>query len=53
MDEELIERNQHDLNGDNHVMTSVDNPLREDAFVKTDEEKMVNIEKLLVVSWKS
>ncbi|MEM8969017.1 MAG: GTP cyclohydrolase I FolE [Bacteroidota bacterium] len=46
IDEKLIERNHHDLNGDNHVMTSVETPLREDAFVKTDEEKMANIEKL-------
>ncbi|MEM6362215.1 MAG: GTP cyclohydrolase I FolE [Bacteroidota bacterium] len=27
-------------------MTSADTPLREDAFVKSDEEKMANIEKL-------
>ena len=46
VDEKLIERTQHDLNGDNHVMTSADTPLREDAFVKSDEEKMANIEKL-------
>ncbi len=46
IDEKLIERSQHDLNGDNHVMTSVDTPLRDDAFVKSDEEKMANIEKL-------
>ena len=46
IDEKLIERNQHDLNGDNHIMTSSDTPLREDAFVKSDEEKMANIERL-------
>ena len=46
IDEKLIERSQHDLNGDNHIMTSADTPLREDAFVKSDEEKMANIEKL-------
>ena len=46
IDEKLIERSQHDLNGDNHIMTSSDTPLREDAFVKSDEEKMANIEKL-------
>ncbi|WP_422080144.1 GTP cyclohydrolase I FolE [Ulvibacterium sp.] len=46
IDEKLIERKQHDLNGNNHVMTSADTPLREDAFVKSDEEKMANIEKL-------
>ena len=46
VDEKLIERSRHDLNGDNHVMTSVDTPLREDAFAKSDKEKMANIEKL-------
>ncbi|WP_425237086.1 GTP cyclohydrolase I FolE [Ulvibacterium sp.] len=46
IDEKLIEQKQHDLNGNNHVMTSVDTPLREDAFAKSDEEKMANIEKL-------
>lgn len=46
IDEKLIRRNQHDLNGNNHVMTSTDTPIREDAFVKSDEEKMANIEKL-------
>ncbi|WP_299537197.1 GTP cyclohydrolase I FolE [Ulvibacterium sp.] len=46
IDEKLIERNQHELNGNSHVMTSVDTPIREDAFAKSDEEKMANIEKL-------
>ena len=46
IDEKLIRRDQHDLNGNNHVMTSTDTPIREDAFVKSDEEKMANIEKL-------
>ena len=46
IDEKLIERNQYDLNGDNHIMTSAATPIREDAFVKSDEEKMANIEKL-------
>ncbi len=31
--------------GDNHVSTSVDTPMRADAFVKTDDEKIVEIEK--------
>lgn len=31
--------------GDNHVSTSVDTPLREDAFVLTEAEKMQQIEK--------
>ena len=46
IDEKLIEKSQHDHNGDNHVMTSVETPLRADAFKKSDEEKMANIEKL-------
>jgi len=46
IEEKLRVSNQHDLNGDNHIMTSIDTPLREDAFVKSDEEKMANIEKL-------
>jgi GTP cyclohydrolase IA len=41
----LIEKKHHELNGNNHIMTSVDTPLREDAFMKSDEEKMANIEK--------
>ena len=46
LDKVLMDRNHHDHNGENHVMTSVDTPLRKDAFEKTDEEKMVNIQKL-------
>ncbi|MEL7121146.1 MAG: GTP cyclohydrolase I FolE [Bacteroidota bacterium] len=46
IDEKLLERTQHDLNGDNHIMTSTETPLRADAFDKSDEEKMANIEKL-------
>ena len=30
--------------GDNHVSTSVDTPLRADAFVKSDDEKIELIE---------
>jgi GTP cyclohydrolase IA len=30
--------------GDNHVSTSVDTPMREDAFVLTDDEKVMEIE---------
>lgn len=30
--------------GDDHISTSVDTPMREDAFVKTDEEKIAEIE---------
>ncbi|MEL6557084.1 MAG: GTP cyclohydrolase I FolE [Bacteroidota bacterium] len=46
LDDKLIEKTQHDINGDNHVMTSVETPMREDAFVKSDAEKIANIEKL-------
>ena len=46
IDEKLIERARHELNGDNHVMTSIATPMREDAFVKSEAEKMANIEKL-------
>ncbi len=30
--------------GDDHISTSVDTPMREDAFVKTDDEKVAEIE---------
>src|ERR1019366_250285 len=30
--------------GDNHVSTSVDTPMRDDAFTKTDAEKIAEIE---------
>lgn len=30
--------------GDDHISTSVDTPMREDAFVKTDDEKVAQIE---------
>lgn len=46
IDAKITERNHHDLNGDHHVMTSVETPLREGAFAKSDEEKIANIEKL-------
>jgi len=32
-------------NGDNHSMTSIETPLRDDAFVKSDKEKIENIQK--------
>ncbi|CAN1561949.1 FolE GTP cyclohydrolase I [Flavobacteriaceae bacterium] len=41
----LLEKDIYDLIGDNHQMTSADTPLREDAFVKSDEQKMEAIEK--------
>ncbi|UII26794.1 GTP cyclohydrolase I FolE [Fulvivirga maritima] len=45
-DNDLLKRKQYDINGDNHVMSSVETPLRKDAFAKSDEEKVTNIEKL-------
>lgn len=46
LDKSLLERTMHEENGENHIMTSVETPLRADAFDKTDEEKVANIEKL-------
>lgn len=45
LDQDLLERINHELNGDAHAMTSVDTPMRPDAFVKSDEEKIDAIEK--------
>lgn len=39
-DKEIIE-----ILGENHQMTSAESPIRSDAFMKTDAEKMQNIEK--------
>ena len=36
--------NGHDLIGDNHVATSLETPMRDDAFLLSDEQKMVLIE---------
>ena len=38
------DHNGNDLIGDNHVATSIETPLREDAFLLSDEQKMVLIE---------
>lgn len=46
IENQIKERQEHELNGDVHLMTSVETPMRADAFVKSDEEKMANIEKL-------
>jgi GTP cyclohydrolase I len=35
----------HDEIGDNHVATSTENPMRDDAFLLTDEEKIEHIKK--------
>ena len=39
-----IKKEIFDQIGDNHQMTSADTPLRPDAFIKTDAQKMVSIE---------
>lgn len=39
-----IEIQDFELFGDNHIATSIDTPMREDAFVLSDEEKMAIIE---------
>ena len=42
----LLNNNQngHDLIGDNHVATSLETPMREDAFLLSDEQKILLIE---------
>ncbi|WP_284652029.1 GTP cyclohydrolase I FolE [Flavobacterium terrisoli] len=40
-----IEKELFELIGDNHQMTSAETPLRPDAFIKTDKQKMDTIEK--------
>ena len=40
----LTEQELTDIIGDNHQATSDKSPLREDAFQKSNEEKMSNIE---------
>ena len=40
-----IEKELFELIGDNHQMTSAETPMRPDAFIKSDDEKMVAIEK--------
>ena len=41
----LAEKEIYELIGDNHQMTSADTPLRSDAFVKSDAQKMQAIER--------
>ncbi len=38
------DNNGHDLIGDNHIATSLETPMRDDAFVLSDEQKMILIE---------
>ncbi len=42
----LTERQHFEFNGDNHLSNSIDTALRKDAFAKSDEEKINNIEVL-------
>ena len=42
--ETAIEKELYDILGDNHQMTSAETPMRKDAFLKSDEEKMKVIE---------
>jgi GTP cyclohydrolase I len=41
----VTEKELFEIIGDDHQMTSIETPLRPDAFLKSDEEKMVVIEK--------
>jgi GTP cyclohydrolase I len=41
----LTDKEVTEILGDNHQMTSADSPIRSDAFVKTNDQKMQNIEK--------
>ncbi|WP_373519588.1 GTP cyclohydrolase I FolE [Pricia sp.] len=45
-DEKIREKLRHELNGDAHLMTSVETPMRTDAFARSDDEKINTIEKL-------
>jgi GTP cyclohydrolase I len=40
-----IEKELFELIGDNHQMTSAETPMRPDAFIETDQQKMSTIEK--------
>lgn len=42
--ETVIEKELYDILGDNHQMTSAETPMRKDAFLKSDDEKMKVIE---------
>jgi len=45
MKEEIL--NKIDELGDNHISTNVETPLRQDAFERTDEEKIAEIRTLI------
>jgi len=42
--EQVKDNNSHDLIGDNHLATSIETPLKTDAFLLSDEQKMAIIE---------
>ena len=42
---EKMEKEQLELIGDNHISTNVETPLRKDAFVKSDQQKIEAIQK--------
>jgi len=46
LDQQLKERFDFEENGDAHSMGSAETPLRPDAFVKSDDDKINNIERL-------
>jgi GTP cyclohydrolase I len=40
-----MNKNETDIIGDNHISTNTETPLLEDAFIRSDEEKIQNIQK--------
>ena len=42
---EKMEKEQLELIGDNHISTNIETPLRDDAFVKSDQQKIEAIQK--------
>ena len=46
---EVKEKVQIELEGDNHIMTSIETPMRRDAFEKSDEEKIEMIQDCFAV----
>ena len=46
---EVKEKVQIEIEGDNHIMTSIETPMRHDAFEKSDEEKIVIIQDCFAV----
>ena len=46
LDEQMKERSSFEETGDTHSMFTIETPLRSDAFLKSDAEKINNIEKL-------